>query len=97
MKIRDSAEEIVKNILHKFNITDCGKGCIKKRLEVEKVVRWCIHIRDSYIRNMNKMLTLLKNKSETCLTAFAECSTVDDKLCALCADLNIQLLLKIIC
>jgi len=56
-----------------------------------------MHIRDSYTRNMHKMLNILKNKSETCLTVAAERSTVDDKNYVHCvAYLDIQLRPKII-
>jgi len=42
-----------------------------------------MNIRDNYIRNIYRMLTLLKKKSEICLTVVEECSTFDDKLRAL--------------
>jgi len=57
---------------------------IEKRLQAEKMVRWYMNIRDNYIRNIYRMLTLLKKKSEICLTVVQECSTFDDKLHALC-------------
>lgn len=70
----------IEDILKKFDI----KNHIKKRLEAERILRWCMHIRDSYVRNMYKILALLKKKSEICLTLATECSTIDDKLHALC-------------
>lgn len=48
------------------------------------MVRWYMNIRDNYIRNIHKILTVLKKRSETCLTVVGECCTVDDKLRALC-------------
>jgi len=59
---------------------------IEKRLKAEKFVRWCIYIRNSYIRNMYKILALLKKKSEVCLSLANDekCETIDDKLCAFC-------------
>jgi len=44
------------------------KNHIEKRLEAEKIVRWCMHIRNSYVRNMYKILATLKKKSEVCLS-----------------------------
>ena len=84
IKIRSSFDTLVKNILHVQKITDCSKGYIEERLKTEQIVRWCFIIRNNYIRNIYKTLSLLKNKSETCLTVAAEYSTVDDKLSALC-------------
>jgi len=43
-----------------------------------------MNIRHNYIRNIYRMLILLKKKSEICLTVVEECSTFDDKLRALC-------------
>lgn len=70
----------VKDIVKKINI----KGHIEKQLEAEKIIRWCMHIRNSHIRKIYKMLTLIKKKSEVNLTLVAECSTIDEKLRALC-------------
>jgi len=55
-------------------------------LEAEKIVRWCMHIRNSYVRNMYKILAILKKKSEVCLSLAKDnkCKTIDDKLRALC-------------
>ena len=43
-----------------------------------------MHIRDNYIRNIYKILASLKKKSEVCLTLNTKCSTIDEKLDALC-------------
>ena len=40
---------------------------IEKRLEEEKIIRWC-NILENVIRNMYKMLALIKKKSEVSLT-----------------------------
>jgi len=42
----------IKDILKKLDI----KNHIEKRLEAERIVRWCMHIRDSYVCNMYKIL-----------------------------------------
>jgi len=48
--------------------------------------RCCMHIRNSYIRNMYKILALSKKKSEVCLSLATnnKCKTVGDKLDAFC-------------
>ncbi|XP_077272806.1 uncharacterized protein LOC143903224 [Temnothorax americanus] len=43
-----------------------------------------MNIRDSFVRKIYKILASLKNKSEACLTLAEECSTIDDKIRALC-------------
>jgi len=43
-----------------------------------------MHIRDSQIRNMYKLLAVLKKKSEVCLSLATKCSTIDEKLHAFC-------------
>jgi len=40
------------------------KGHIEKRLKAEKIVRWCMHVRRSYIRNIYKVLALINKKTE---------------------------------
>jgi len=59
-------------------------GHIEKQLEVDKILRWCLHIRDNYICNLCKILASLKKKSEVCLSLNNKCSTIDDTLNALC-------------
>jgi len=62
------------------------KSHIEKRLEAERIVRWCMHIRNDYVRNIYKILTLLKKKSKVCLSLANDdkCKTIDDKLRAFC-------------
>jgi len=45
-----------------------------------------MHIRNSYVRNMYKILATLKKKSEVCLSLANDnkCKTIDDKLRAFC-------------
>jgi len=45
-----------------------------------------MHIRNSYVRNIYKILALLKKKSEVCLSLAndGKCKTIEDKLSALC-------------
>ncbi|KYM98806.1 hypothetical protein ALC62_10474 [Cyphomyrmex costatus] len=71
---------IISNIIKKLDIKDY----IKKRLEAEKIVRWSLHIRNNYIRNMYKILAVLKKRSEIHLTIVTDCLTNDDRLHALC-------------
>ncbi|KYN07689.1 hypothetical protein ALC62_01337 [Cyphomyrmex costatus] len=70
----------VENIFNKLDI----KNHVEKRLEAERIVRRCTQIRDSYVRDMYKILALLKKKSEVCLSLATKCKTIDEKLCALC-------------
>jgi len=60
------------------------KNHIEKLLEAERIVRWCMHIRNSYVRNIYKILALLKKKSEVCLSLANDdkCKTIEDKLSA---------------
>jgi len=66
------------------------KNHIEKRLKAEKIVRWCMYVRRSYIRNIYKMLALIKKKTEererASLTQIEKCSTVEEKLDALCGE-----------
>jgi len=45
-----------------------------------------MHIQNSYVRNIYKILTLLKKKSEVCLSLANDdkCKTIEDKLSAFC-------------
>jgi len=80
IKFNNSLTLILKNILRKLNI----KNQIEKQLEAEKIIRWCMHIRNNYIRNMYNVLAVLKKKSEICLTLVSKCCGIDEKLDALC-------------
>jgi len=71
---------IIEHIYNKLDI----KNRIEKRLEAERIVRCCMHIRDSYVRNMYKILVVLKKKSEVCLSLANKCSTIDEKLRVFC-------------
>ncbi|KYN15986.1 hypothetical protein ALC57_11765 [Trachymyrmex cornetzi] len=71
---------IITDIVKKINIKDH----VKKQLEAEKIVRWSLHVRNSYIRNMYKILAILKKRSEVHLTLVTDCLTIDDRLHALC-------------
>jgi len=62
---------VIEKISKKLDI----KNQIEKRLEAEKIVRWCMHIRNNYVRNMYKILITLKKKSEVCLSLATKCST----------------------
>jgi len=42
---------VIEKISKKLDI----KNQIEKRLEAEKIVRWCMHIRNNYVRNMYKI------------------------------------------
>jgi len=42
-------------ILKKLDI----KSHIEKRLEAERIVRWCMHIRNDYVRNIYKILIII--------------------------------------
>jgi len=66
-----------------FNRLDI-KNHVKKQLEAERIIRCCMHIRDSHIRNMYKILAVLKKKSQVCLSLANKCSTIDEKLRAFC-------------
>ncbi|XP_011874742.1 PREDICTED: uncharacterized protein LOC105565807, partial [Vollenhovia emeryi] len=70
----------VTKIFEKLDIKDP----VEKRLEAERIVRWSMCIKENYSRNMQRILTSLKKKAEICLTVADECSTIDDKLRALC-------------
>ncbi|KYN05738.1 hypothetical protein ALC62_03324 [Cyphomyrmex costatus] len=70
----------IENIFNKLDI----KNHVEKRLEAERIVRRCTQIRDSYVRDMYKILALLKKKSEVCLSLATKCKTIDEKLCAFC-------------
>jgi len=70
----------ITDIVKKLDIKDN----IEKQLEAEKILRWSMHIRNSYIHNMYKILAVLKKKSEVHLTLVTDCLTIDDKLHALC-------------
>ncbi|KYN08276.1 hypothetical protein ALC62_00741 [Cyphomyrmex costatus] len=66
----------IKNIFNKLDI----KNQVEKQLEAERIVRRCTQIRDSYVRDMYKILALLKKKSEICLSLATKCKTIDEKL-----------------
>ncbi|KYM97819.1 hypothetical protein ALC62_11486 [Cyphomyrmex costatus] len=70
----------IENIFNKLDI----KNHVEKRLEAERIVCRCTLIRDSYVRDMYKILALLKKKSKVCLSLATKCKTIDEKLCALC-------------
>lgn len=90
-----SSKVYIQNIAKKLSITDH----IEKRLKAEKIVRWCMYVRKSYIRNVYKILTLIRQKAEVNLTElnliFAENSTNEDKIAVLCG-IHIQPHRKII-
>ncbi|KYN12142.1 hypothetical protein ALC57_15686 [Trachymyrmex cornetzi] len=70
--------EAIKNIFNKLDI----KNNVEKQLEAEKIVLRCMQIRDKYVRDMYKILDLLKKKSEVCLILATKCKTIDEKLIA---------------
>jgi len=84
LRTHNSFEKYVIHILYKQGITNSNKSYIEKRLKAEQIVRWCFNIRDTFVRDMYKILAKLKNRSETCLSVAAECITVDDKISAFC-------------
>ena len=45
-----------------------------------------MQIRDRYVRNMYKILVLLKKKLEVCLTLATKCKTSNEKLVTLCGN-----------
>jgi len=75
INLHRSLEIFIKNIANKLSIKDH----IEKRLKAEKIARWCMHIRKNYIRNIYKMLALIRQKAEVSLNLVEE-STNDDKL-----------------
>lgn len=80
IKIRGSVETFIKNVFRKID----GKSHVEKRIKAEKIIRWCIFVTNDYIRNISKILALLKKKSEICLPLVNEYSTDDERLHALC-------------
>ncbi|KYN29993.1 hypothetical protein ALC57_00551, partial [Trachymyrmex cornetzi] len=70
----------IENIFNKLDINNH----IEKRLKAERIIRRCMQIRDSYIRDMYKIVVLLKRKSEVCLILATKCKTIDEKLIAFC-------------
>jgi len=72
----------IDDIYNKLDIRDH----VEKQLKAERIVRSCMHIRNSYIRSMYNILALLKKKSEVCLSLATndKCKTIDDKLGAFC-------------
>ena len=54
------------------------------RLEAERIIKWCFHIRQKYILKIRKLLKDCKEKVEVSLTRGAECLEVDDRINALC-------------
>ncbi|KYN17581.1 hypothetical protein ALC57_10130 [Trachymyrmex cornetzi] len=70
----------IENIFNKLDI----KNNVEKQLEAEKIVRRCMQIRNTYVRDMYKILALLKKKSEVCLILATKCKTIDEKLTAFC-------------
>ena len=46
------------------------------RLEAERTIKWCFHIRQKYILKMRKLLKDCKQKVEVSLTRAAECLEV---------------------
>ena len=56
------------------------------RLEAERMIKWCFHIRQKYIMEMKKLLKDCKEKVEVSLTRTAECLEVDVRINALCGE-----------
>ena len=71
------------------------------RLEAERTIKWCFHIRQIYILKMRKLLKDCKQKVEVSLTRAAECIEVDDRINVCVDNRDIRLLqnhiLRIVC
>ncbi|XP_066600006.1 putative autophagy-related protein 11 [Prorops nasuta] len=80
--LKFTAERYIQNLTKTLGIPSLTES----RMEAERIIKWCLYTRNSYITSMKKNLKEIKRKAEVSVTRSKQCTSIDimNKVNSLC-------------